>query len=130
MIPRAHITAWRRYAPWSTDSQVEQDLVLSRVLVEIYSDPVLSSSLAFRGGTALHKLFLTPAARYSEDIDLVKIEAGAIGPVMTALRSRLDSWLGEPQEKTIGRTRNVHIPFRVRGSAGHAPTGEDRDQHP
>jgi predicted nucleotidyltransferase component of viral defense system len=99
MIPRAHITAWRRNAPWSTDAQVEQDLVLSRVLVEIYSDPVLSSSLAFRGGTALHKLFLTPAARYSEDIDLVQIEAGAIGPVMTALRSRLDSWLGEPKRK-------------------------------
>ena len=33
------------------------------------------------------------------DIDLVQIEAGAIGPVMTALRSRLDSWLGEPKRK-------------------------------
>jgi predicted nucleotidyltransferase component of viral defense system len=98
-IPRAHITAWRRNAPRSTDAQVEQDLVLSRVLIEIYSDPVLSSSLAFRGGTALHKLFLNPAARYSEDIDLVQIEAGAIGPIMTALRGRLDSWLGEPKRK-------------------------------
>ncbi len=99
MIPRAHITAWRRYAPWSTDAQVEQDLVLSRVLVEIYSDPLLSSSLAFRGGTALHKLYINPASRYSEDIDLVQTEAGAIGPVMTALRGSLDSWLGEPKRK-------------------------------
>ena len=33
-------------------------------------------SLAFRGGTALYKLYLTPAARYSEDIDLVQVEAG------------------------------------------------------
>jgi predicted nucleotidyltransferase component of viral defense system len=78
---------------------VEQDLVLSRVLVEIYSDPFLSSSLAFRGGTALHKLYLSPASRYSEDIDLVQIEAGAIGSVMTALRRRLDPWLGDPRRK-------------------------------
>jgi predicted nucleotidyltransferase component of viral defense system len=99
MISRAHITAWRRSAPWSSDAQVEQDLVISRALVEIYSDALLSSSLAFRGGTALHKLHLSPATRYSEDIDLVQIEPGPIGPVITALRSRLDSWLGEPRRK-------------------------------
>lgn len=99
MIPRAHITAWRRTAPWSSDAQVEQDLVISRALVEIYSDSMLSSSLAFRGGTALHKLYLSPALRYSEDIDLVQIEAGAIGSVISGLRSRLDPWLGEPRRK-------------------------------
>ena len=99
MIPRAHITAWRRTAPWSSDAQVEQDLVISRALVEIYSDSALSSLLAFRGGTALHKLYLSPASRYSEDIDLVQIEASAIGTVITALRSRLDPWLGEPRRK-------------------------------
>jgi len=99
MIPRAHITAWRRTAPWSSDAQVEQDLVISRALVEIYSDSALSSLLAFRGGTALHKLYLSPASRYSEDIDLVQIEAGAIGAVINALRSRLDPWLGEPRRK-------------------------------
>jgi predicted nucleotidyltransferase component of viral defense system len=99
MIPRANITDWRRTAPWSTDAQVEQDLVITRGLVEIYSDTFLASSLAFRGGTALHKLYLSPAARYSEDIDLVQIEAGAIGPVITALRGRLDPWLGEPRRK-------------------------------
>ncbi|HPT25749.1 MAG TPA: nucleotidyl transferase AbiEii/AbiGii toxin family protein [Bryobacteraceae bacterium] len=99
MISRAHITAWRGAAPWSTDAQVEQDLVLSRALVEIFSDPVLKSQLAFRGGTALYKLQLLPAPRYSEDIDLVQTDAGAIGPVMTALHARLDHWLGEPRRK-------------------------------
>jgi len=99
VIPRAHITAWRGKAPWSTDAQVEQDLVLSRALVEISSDPLLGSQLAFRGGTALHKLYLLPATRYSEDIDLVQTQAGPIGPVMTALHARLDSWLGEPRRK-------------------------------
>ena len=33
MIPRAYITAWRATAPWGDEAQVEQDLVLSRVLV-------------------------------------------------------------------------------------------------
>jgi predicted nucleotidyltransferase component of viral defense system len=99
VIPRANITAWRRQAPWSTDAQVEQDLVLSRAIVEIYSNPILSAQLAFRGGTALHKLHLSPALRYSEDIDLVQVQAGPIGPVMTALHATLDPWLGEPRRK-------------------------------
>jgi predicted nucleotidyltransferase component of viral defense system len=63
VIPRARITAWRAKAPWATDAQVEQDLVLSRALVEIYSDPLLRTELAFRGGTALHKLYLDPSER-------------------------------------------------------------------
>jgi predicted nucleotidyltransferase component of viral defense system len=78
---------------------VEQDLVLSRALVEIFSDPLLGEHLAFRGGTALYKLYLLPPPRYSEDIDLVQTDAGAIGPVMTALHAKLDPWLGEPRRK-------------------------------
>lgn len=99
MIPRAHVTAWRETAPWSNDAQVEQDLVLSRTLIEIFNDPLLGARLAFRGATALHKLYLSPPARYSEDIDLVQVEAGPIGPLMTALHARLDCWLGEPRRK-------------------------------
>ena len=86
MIPRAHITAWRAHAPWSTDAQVERDLIVSRAIVEVFSDPLLSGRVAFRGGTALHKLYLTPPVRYSEDIDLVQVEGGPIGDIMTALR--------------------------------------------
>lgn len=99
MIPRAHITHWRSQAPWSTDAQVEQDLVLSRAIVELFGDPLLSSQLAFRGGTALHKLFLNPPGRYSEDIDLVQMVANPIGPVIDRIRSILEPWLGEPKRK-------------------------------
>ena len=35
MIQQAYITAWRATAPWQDDAQVEQDLVLSRAVVEI-----------------------------------------------------------------------------------------------
>ena len=56
MIPRDNISEWREQAPWSEDFQVEQDLVISRALVAVYSDPALARALAFRGGTALYKL--------------------------------------------------------------------------
>jgi len=109
VIPRDFITEWRPEAPWVQDFQVEQDLVISRALVEIFSHPVLREALAFRGGTALYKLHLKPAARYSEDIDLVQTRAEAAGPMMAALREVLDPWLGMPQWKqTAGRVTFVY----------------------
>ncbi|AZO25130.1 nucleotidyl transferase AbiEii/AbiGii toxin family protein [Mesorhizobium sp. M1E.F.Ca.ET.045.02.1.1] len=109
MIPRDYITEWRAQAPWVQDIQVEQDLVISRALVEIFSNPVLADALAFRGGTALYKLYLKPAARYSEDIDLVQMRAESAGAVMDALRSALDPWLGAPRWKqTEGRLTFVY----------------------
>ena len=99
MIPRAHVTHWRGYAPWPSDSQVEQDLVLSRAIIELFADPHIASTLAFRGGTALHKLFFDPPGRYSEDIDLVQCHAGPIGPTLDAIRARLDPLLGDARSK-------------------------------
>jgi hypothetical protein len=99
VIPRAHVTAWRAKAPWASDAQVEQDLVVSRAIVELFSDESVAQEVAFRGGTALHKLHFDPPGRYSEDIDLVQVTAGPIGRVMDAIRGRFDPWLGEPQWK-------------------------------
>lgn len=99
MIPMAQIAQWRQVSPWSDDMQVEQDLILSRIIVDIFSDPLLRKELAFRGGTALHKLFFNPAARYSEDIDLVRTSTGSIKVIIDALRACLEPWLGKP--KTI-----------------------------
>ncbi|HSW46031.1 MAG TPA: nucleotidyl transferase AbiEii/AbiGii toxin family protein [Phycisphaerae bacterium] len=75
---------------------MEQDLVLSRAVVELFAAPDLAVRLALRGGTALNKLFVQPACRYSEDIDLVQTQAGPIGEILDALRPRLDPWLGKP----------------------------------
>ena len=86
MIPRTFITEWRNYAPWKLNSQVEQDLVIERAIIEIFSDELLSENLAFRGGTALHKLYLKPQIRYSEDIDLVQIKSGPIKEIMNRIR--------------------------------------------
>lgn len=100
MIPQAHITAWRATAPWGDDAQVEQDLVLSRAVVEVFAESDLADHLALRGGTALNKLYLDPPSRYSEDIDLVQAKPVAIGDVLDGIRRRLDSWLGRPKRSS------------------------------
>ncbi|MEN8114737.1 MAG: nucleotidyl transferase AbiEii/AbiGii toxin family protein, partial [Actinomycetota bacterium] len=87
MIPRAVITAWgTTRAPWPTPNQVEQDLMLSRVILAIADHPLLGVELVFRGGTCLHKLRLDRPWRYSEDLDYVRATDGPIGPVLDALR--------------------------------------------
>jgi len=102
MIPQRYIEEWRAVAPWTLDAQVEQDLVIARTIVEMYSDDLLKNSLAFRGGTALHKLYLNPQIRYSEDIDLVQINSEPINPILRRMREKL-SFLG------IKRTVKQHI---------------------
>lgn len=99
MIPRAYVTAWRNRAPWPDEGLVEQDLVLSRALVEMFSHPVVAAELAFRGGTALHKLIFETPLRYSEDIDLVQVQAGPIHELMQAIHQQLDGWLDSPSTR-------------------------------
>lgn len=89
MIPQSSIIEWSNHVPWKTNEQIEQDLVICRALVEIFSDEFLAKRLAFRGGTALHKLYLQPQPRYSEDIDLVQINAEPIKETIIRLQKRL-----------------------------------------
>jgi predicted nucleotidyltransferase component of viral defense system len=89
MIPQRYIEEWRAIAPWAFDAQVEQDLVIACAMVEIFSDELLRKLLAVRGGTALHKLYLTSQIRYSEDIDLVQINVEPINPILKRMRERL-----------------------------------------
>jgi predicted nucleotidyltransferase component of viral defense system len=41
-------------------------------MIEITSDEVLVPELTMRGGTCIHKLHLSRALRYSEDLDYVR----------------------------------------------------------
>jgi predicted nucleotidyltransferase component of viral defense system len=76
----------------------------------------LRVSLAFRGGTALNKLFFHPPTRYSEDIDLVQTTAEPIGLTLDFIRSVLDTWLGEPKRDfSNGR---VALIYRVLSDEG------------
>lgn len=94
MIPSMNIVAWGNVAPWAEQRQIEQDLIISRALVEIFNDPFLAAELRFRGGTALNKLHFPAPLRYSEDIDLVRTTSGPIGPILDRLREVLEPWLG------------------------------------
>lgn len=110
MIQKAFITQWGTVVPWSSPRLVEQDLIICRALVSIFSDTFLKEHLAFRGGTTQHKLYLEPQPRYSEDIDLVQVNAEPIKETMDHLREAL-SWLGEPVVKQ--KKHNNTLVFRI-----------------
>ncbi len=111
MIPRRYIDEWKEHAPWTEDSQVEQDLIMERALIVLFSDPFLKDRLAFRGGTALHKIFLKPQVRYSEDIDLVQIRPEPISDTLTAIRKQMN-FLGKPSVKQKSNNNTVVFRFK------------------
>src|SRR5579872_123477 len=112
MIPINTVKQWRQQAPWIYQSQVEQDLILSRALVALYQNKLIQQTLAFRGGTALNKLFIKPAARYSEDLDFVQVNDEPIGHILTAIRQVLDPWLGNARWKQGGRSVKLIYRFQ------------------
>lgn len=57
-----NIVAWGNVVPWADQRQVEQDLIISRAIVAIFSDSLLCQEPRFRGGTALNKLHFVPTA--------------------------------------------------------------------
>ena len=97
MIPAQKIVDWGDVVPWADPRQVEQDLIISRALVKVFSDGLLREALRIRGGTALNKLHFPAPLRYSEDVDLVRTSAGLIGPILDRLRVVLEYWLGRAQ---------------------------------
>ena len=113
MIPERYITEWSEKAPWVVNKFIEQDLILCRALVSIYNDTFLAEHLAFRGGTALGKLYLKPQPRYSEDIDLVQVQAEPIKETIDHLRYAL-AWLGEPVVKQ--KKHNNTLVFKVQST--------------
>jgi hypothetical protein len=117
MLQRSEIIGWRAHANWSRDSQIEQDLLITRAMVAIFSDRFLSEHVAMRGGTILHKVHLAPASRYSEDIDLVLVTDRDIGHIRKALARVLEPVLGAPALDVLGTirlgVRNAVLPSSV-----------------
>ena len=113
MISPAEIQYWRNRVPWNDDDQVEQDLILARLMIEIANDALLGDELIMRGGTCFHMLWLDRPWRYSEDLDYVRRSAGPVGPVLDALRS-IGEWVGFDKTSTaVGRhpKANMHSTF-------------------
>ncbi len=106
MIVENFIELWQQKAPWRSLSMVEQDLIISRVLINLFNNELVANSLVFRGGTALNKIYINPPARYSEDIDLVQIRAEPIDATLNAIQEEL-SWLGKPAYKLTERSAKL-----------------------
>lgn len=116
MIPQIFIEEWKAKAPWQSFEMIEQDLVISRALIDLYNNELIRDKLVFRGGTALNKIYINPAARYSEDIDFVQIKSEPIGNIINAIRESLFNWLGEPIRKVT--TRSVKLIYKYENIGG------------
>lgn len=114
MIPAAYIQAWSIQASWPDARQVEQDLIISRALCDLFNASTLQGKIAFRGGTAIHKLLFKQPLRYSEDIDLVQTQAEPIGTTVDAIRDVL-SWLGKCNREQADHS--MHLVFKFNPEA-------------
>lgn len=117
MIPKAFIQEWRSVAPWPEFRQVEQDLVISRALCDLFASEKLRRRIAFRGGTAINKLIFSSSLRYSEDIDLVQLIPEPVGETLDGIREAL-GWLGAC--KVSHASHSTHLFFKF------VPEGEDK----
>jgi predicted nucleotidyltransferase component of viral defense system len=110
LIPRAYLQEWSAKAPWPDLRQVEQDLIIARALCDLFNAPKLKGRIAFRGGTAIHKLLFRQPLRYSEDIDLVQVRPERIGPTIDAVREAL-AWLGDCARNRAGHSTRLIFRF-------------------
>lgn len=113
MISKNFIEEWRKNVNWQTLEQVEQDLILSRALIDLYNQPHIQENLVFRGGTALNKLFINPPSRYSEDIDFVQKNVSPIGKTINVIRKALKPWLGDPKWKITQRSAKLIFKYET-----------------
>lgn len=118
MIPAAFITEWRAGVPWPESYQVEQDLILSRLMVEIAGNDLLGGELVMRGGTCLHKLHLPRPYRYSEDLDYVRRTTGPIGPYLDQLREVADD-VGLSVSQVQSARQMVHMILDAEATDSH-----------
>ena len=118
MIPLSHLQEWTAHAPWPDLRQVEQDLIISRVLCDLFGSELLQGKIAFRGGTAINKLLFGKPLRYSEDIDLVQTQAEPIKETIAEIR-RVLSWLGK--FNCDAAAHSVHLVFKFTPEAGGTP---------
>ncbi|MBU6410147.1 MAG: nucleotidyl transferase AbiEii/AbiGii toxin family protein [Verrucomicrobia bacterium] len=116
-ITRRDVIAHQSVVPWPSQFQVEQDLLLCRAMAALFEDSFLQGQIAMRGGTLLHKVYLPPPSRYSEDIDLIVVGNRPEGHIRKALNRVLHDVLGTPKQSVWGdlklAIRNTVKPSRV-----------------
>ena len=123
------IIAHQSEVPWPNKRQVEQDMLLCRAMTALFNDKFLKTQIAMRGGTLLHKVYLAPASRYSEDIDLVVIGNRPDEHIGKAIKRVLLDVLGRPSNSTWEAVklavRNAVKPSRVLRVTYNVPSASD-----
>jgi hypothetical protein len=122
VISAGDIQQWRNRVPWNDSDQVEQDLILARLMIEIARDPLLGDELVMRGGTCFHMLWLDRPWRYSEDLDYVRRTGGPVGPLFDALRTigdrvgfdKASTAVGHHPKARLHSTFDSGTPMRVK----------------
>jgi predicted nucleotidyltransferase component of viral defense system len=140
MVSAREIAAWRTFARWSSDVKVEQDYLLSKAVAAIFEDKFLSSQVAMRGGTVLHKGHLAPAGRYSEDIDLVRVGdrpashlkkalTRVLHPLLTLGIHLHDNHPGRTQSRAQVSNHSQHVCLRSLQSRGYLRKAQGRSEY-
>lgn len=104
--------------------QVEQDLIISGALCDLFSAPALKGRIAFRGGTAINKLLFTQPLRYSEDIDLVQVAVLKFCDTITASDDFRKSF-----KSATANTFESHAAACVHTMLDLLKAGVERDEH-
>ena len=120
MIPASYIQSWSSKAPWPDSQQIEQDLIISRALCDLFNSQALKGKVAFRGGTAINKLLFQKPLRYSEDIDLVQTQQEPIRATLDAIRKAL-SWLGNFSYDQASHSTHLVFKFSPEMAPDSAP---------
>lgn len=111
-------------AKWGIDSPViEKDYVLGWLLAAIASEPALTKTWIFKGGTCLRKCYYE-TYRLSEDLDFTVIEGGIEEPAgLSAVFKRIGGWL--QAQAGIELFIDDHTFIRRRNTRGN-PTTQGR----
>ena len=62
--------------PWQDDVMIEQDLLISRSIITLFSDEFLAEKLAIRGGTALPSITYSPNQAWAMVKELIERNMG------------------------------------------------------
>lgn len=111
MIPQAEISKIA-FREGMSDKVVEKDYVITWIILAL-ADSELKDSLAFKGGTALKKIYF-PAYRYSEDLDFTLMREISSADLLLGLNRTLDTLAKEqgfqfatPEEKVEVRSDSL-----------------------
>ena len=107
MIPEVFIENWRKTVPWQMTEQIEQDLIISRALIDLYNDPHVKDALFFVAVQhSINYLLILRQDTVKISI-LFKKMLIQLDKRLDAIRALLKPWLGDPKWKITQRSAKL-----------------------